>query len=396
MLPALLAPLLALAALVAQAPPQDAPVLPPDGAPPVTTPSGLVYSVLAEGHGPSPEPGMWVRVHYTGWLTNGVVFDTSRNRGGTFGFTLGAKEVIPGWDQGVALMKKGSRYKLTLPPSLAYGEAGAGRQIPPNATLVFEIELLDFVRLPVFRKADAARAKRLDSGIVYEVIEPGEGESPVASKVCEIEFALFNNTGTLCDASVKQAKNVKEVCGEAQFTFMNEILPLMKPGARWRVTVPPALAFGPRQAGPHLPPNSETVWEIHLASVLDPLPVPEFRALDEAKSTKTASGLVYEVLKPGNGSGKRPARGQNVTVHYAGWLEDGKLFDATHRRAEPAKMRVGSMIEGWNEGLPLMEEGATYLFRIPANLGYGLAGYPPRIPPGAVLTFHLELLRVGD
>jgi FKBP-type peptidyl-prolyl cis-trans isomerase len=391
-----LAPLLALAALIAPVPPQEgAPVLPPDGAPPVTTASGLTYSVLAEGHGPTPEPGMYVRVTYTGWLTDGTMFDSSRNRAGTFGFTLGAKEVIAGWEEGVALMKKGERTKLTLPPALAYGDKGQGRLIPANATLVFEIELLDFVKLPAFRPADPALQKRLDSGIAYEVIEPGEGEPPTAEKVCEIEFALFNTGGKLLDCSAKQFKNVKEICGEAQLSFMNEVLPRMKPGARWRVVVPPSLAFGPKQMGPDLPAHSETVWEIHLVRVIDPLPVPPFRSPEEGKATKTASGLLYEVVRPGNG--KKPKRGDNVTVHYAGWLAaDGKLFDATYRRSEPTTFRLGGgVIEGWNEGVTLMEEGAIYLFRIPAALGYGFAGRPPMIPSSAVLVFQIELVRVG-
>jgi FKBP-type peptidyl-prolyl cis-trans isomerase len=391
--PILLSPLLALAALVAPTPLQEGvPVLPPDGAPPVTTPTGLTYSVLAEGNGAKPEPGNWVRVNYAGWFTDGQLFDASRNRGGTFGFTLGNKEVITGWDEGVALMKKGSRYKFTLPPALAYGADGSRGRIPPNSTLVFEIELLDFVKLPEFRKANPAEEKRLDSGIVYEVLAAGEGDAPGPGKVCEVEFALFNTGGKLLDCSAKQARNVKEICGEAQLSFMNEILPLMKPGARWRVAVPPALAFGPRQMGPDLPGQSETVWEIHLARVVDPLPMPEFRSPDPERAVKTPSGLVYEVIKPG--TGKQAQRGDSVVVHYAGWLEDGKVFDATYRRAEPSTIRLGAVIEGWNEGLPLMQEGAIYLFRIPSNLGYGVAGRPPMIPPGAVLTFYLELLRV--
>jgi len=388
----LFASLLALAALLAPAPVQDTPTIPPDGKPPVRTASGLTYSVLAEGTGPRPEPGMFVRVTYTGWLTDGTMFDSSRYRGGSLPFTLGNKEVIPGWDEGIALMNKGARYKFTLPPELGYGTAGSGK-IPGNATLIFEVELVEFSKLPAFRPANAAQEKRLDSGIAYEEIEPGQGDSPVAGKVCEVEYALFATTGKLIDCSAKQGKTIREICGEPKLAFMGEILPKMHPGARWRVTVPPALAFGPKQMGPDLPSNSETVWEIHLTQVIDPLPMPKFRALDPEKSVKTQSGLTYEVVRAG--TGKRPARGDPVSVHYAGWLEDGTVFDATYRRAEPMTLRVGAVIEGWNEGLQLMQEGAIYLIRIPAALGYGVAGYPPQIPPNSVLTFQVELLKVG-
>ncbi len=108
----------------------------------VTTPSGLKYQDTVVGNGPAPRQGQKVSVHYTGWLTNGTKFDSSRDRGEPFQFTLGRGEVIKGWDEGVASMKVGGRRKLTIPPDLAYGSRGAGGAVPPNATLVFDVELL--------------------------------------------------------------------------------------------------------------------------------------------------------------------------------------------------------------------------------------------------------------
>jgi len=108
----------------------------------VTTPSGLKYHDTVVGNGPAPRQGQRVSVHYTGWLTNGTKFDSSRDRGQPFQFSLGRGEVIKGWDEGVASMKVGGRRKLTIPPDLGYGARGAGGVIPPNATLVFDVELL--------------------------------------------------------------------------------------------------------------------------------------------------------------------------------------------------------------------------------------------------------------
>jgi peptidylprolyl isomerase len=109
---------------------------------PVKTPSGLSYVDEVVGNGPSPRPGQTVSVHYTGWLTNGQKFDSSLDRGQPFEFHLGQGEVIRGWDEGVASMKVGGKRKLTIPPELGYGARGAGGVIPPNATLVFEVQLL--------------------------------------------------------------------------------------------------------------------------------------------------------------------------------------------------------------------------------------------------------------
>lgn len=108
----------------------------------VTTPSGLKYVDLMVGTGDEAKSGMTVSVHYTGWLENNTKFDSSRDRGTPFSFTLGAGQVIKGWDEGVVGMKIGGKRKLIIPQELGYGAQGAGGVIPPNATLIFEVELV--------------------------------------------------------------------------------------------------------------------------------------------------------------------------------------------------------------------------------------------------------------
>ncbi len=107
------------------------------------TPSGLQYIEIEKGSGPAPQPGQIVRVHYRGTLEDGTEFDNSHTRGEPIAFPLGVGQVIPGWDEGIALLNVGGKATLILPPDLAYGAQGAGGVIPPNATLTFEVELLD-------------------------------------------------------------------------------------------------------------------------------------------------------------------------------------------------------------------------------------------------------------
>jgi peptidylprolyl isomerase len=112
----------------------------------VTTASGLKYVDVKVGSGASPVKGKQVKVHYTGTLENGKKFDSSVDRKEPFSFVIGVGQVIPGWDEGVMGMKVGGKRKLIIPSKLGYGERGAGGVIPPNATLLFDVELLDVTK----------------------------------------------------------------------------------------------------------------------------------------------------------------------------------------------------------------------------------------------------------
>jgi len=108
----------------------------------ISTPSGLKYTEIKEGTGAQPQAGQTVSVHYTGTLEDGTKFDSSRDRNQPFSFKLGAGQVIKGWDEGLSTMKVGGQRQLIIPPGLGYGSRGAGGVIPPNATLIFDVELL--------------------------------------------------------------------------------------------------------------------------------------------------------------------------------------------------------------------------------------------------------------
>ncbi|MBN2489454.1 MAG: FKBP-type peptidyl-prolyl cis-trans isomerase, partial [Planctomycetes bacterium] len=175
-----------------------------------TTPSGLKYCVLTPGDpkGFHPRAIDGVKVHYTGWLTDGKLFDSSVRRGEPAHFPL--RQVVKGWTEGLQLMTPGARFKLTLPGELAYGAAGQPRAgIGPNATLIFEVELLEVLRAPDFRKADPNAQKTTDSGLKYELVKPGVGKSPASSESFELKYALWTADGELVDCTEWTGQTIK-------------------------------------------------------------------------------------------------------------------------------------------------------------------------------------------
>jgi len=379
----------------AEDPPKAASEIPADKDP-VTTASGLKYSVLVAGKdGPHPKLGDKVKVHYTGWLPDGTKFDSSRDRGAPNEFVVG--QLVPGWNEALALMTVGARWKLTIPPALGYGERGAPPTIPANATLIFDLELIDLHAtppMPTFHAGDPAAQKTTASGIKYETLKEGAGDAPATTDVVVLKFALWNVKGDLVDCSEKNESTLKARAEDIQLAFVKEIVPLLKPGARVRFEVPPELCFGDRPAAPNLPGKSTTVWEFELVRVIKPLPVPAFAMPAEDKTKTTASGMKYEVIA--EGEGESPKRGDKVKVHYAGWTSDGALFDSSYGRGEEAVFPVAALIRGWSEGLMLMKPGATYRFVIPPALAYGARGAPPRIGPNATLVFLVTLVKIGE
>jgi FKBP-type peptidyl-prolyl cis-trans isomerase len=346
-----------------------------------TTPSGLQYGVLKVGReGPSPAATDMVEVHYTGWLTNGKQFDSSRERGKPERFPLNG--VIKGWTEGVQLMTPGARFKFVIPPALGYGEQDQGA-IPPNSTLVFDVELLTFTPLPKFEPGKPGAQKKLPSGACYEVLTVGKGPMVGEGEAVALGYAIFQNE-KLCECTEQNGSVIAGTKDTLPFEFLKELIGEMRQGDVYRVEVPANVA-------PSL--KNPTVWRIELTGVHK---LPKFRALDPAKTRTTASGLKYEVLKDGDGA--QPKATDTVSALYTGWLPDGTMFDSAHARGMPSEFPLTRVIKGWTEGLQLMKVGGSFLFEIPSELAYGKEGRPPQIPPDQTLIFLVDLASVksGD
>ena len=351
----------------------------------------IEYIETEAGTGPQAKAGDTVSVHYTGTLDDGTVFDSSVDRGQPFIFILGQGQVIQGWDQGIALMREGGKATLIIPPELAYGPAGSG-SIPPNATLTFDVELIEVIAAP--EPADIALDdyEVTESGLRYFDIEPGDGDPPENGDLATFHFDGWLEDGTpLGGTGGGPPASLQVGMGQA-FPGLDEGVATMRTGGKRQLFIPPELAFG-EQGADTIPPNSSLIIEV---TMLDIIAAPEpsvFPEIDESEYEETESGLKYYDIEVGDGATPQP--GQQVQVHYTGWLEDGTKFDSSIDRGQPFPfaLGVGGVISGWDEGVSTMQVGGKRLLIIPPDLAYGPEGAGGGlIPPDATLVFEVQLL----
>ena len=367
---------------------------PPDvAAPPadaIKTASGLASKLLVAGTGTDhPSQNDTVKVNYTGWTTDGKMFDSSvaplqpgRKAEPT---TMALGRVIPGWTEGVQLMVVGEKRRFWIPQELAYG----GKQGPPQGMLVFDIELLDFTpgpKPPPDVAAAPADADKTKDGLASKVTQKGTGTAhPQPNDAVRVNYSIWQTDGKLLDAS-KDKPAVRPVTGFSD--GWAEGVELMVVGEKRTLWVPAALSLQPRPGGP---PASDVTMVVELTEILTGPKTPADVKAPPKDATVEKDGLATKVLTKGTGT-VHPTRANSVTVNYAGWTTDGKMFDSSYSRGESTTFGVGAVIPGWTEALQLMVEGEKRRIWIPEALAY--KGQPQR--PQGMLVFEVELLKISD
>lgn len=372
----------------------DNPIPPPDdvAAPPADakkTATGLAYKVLAKGNGKAhPTTTSIVEVNYTGWTTDGNMFDSSVKRNKPMRFA--ATSVIPGWTEGLQLMVPGEKTRFWIPAELAY----AGAPGKPAGMLVFDVELLSFEEGPVVPPdlaTPAADGTKTPSGVTVKILKKGPGtDKPIEGAKVEVNYTGWAADGKMFDSTIVRGEPAKFPLGAGVPKGLVEGVLAMSKGDQARLWVPEEVAATGRPGGP----KGMLVFDIELVSFENPPPpieAPPDVAAPPADAQKTATGLAYKVLAKGTGT-THPGPTSRVKVHYTGWTTDGKMFDSSVQRGEPTEFGVGGVIAGWTEGLQLMVAGEKTRFWIPVELAY--QNKPGR--PAGMLVFDVELLEISE
>lgn len=390
-----------------------------------TTSSGLQYQIIKEGTGAKPTLENSVVTHYTATFINDKVFESSIELGQPATFSL--KNIIPGWQEGILLMSVGSRYRFFIPAHLAYGQ-NSPPSIPPNSTLIFDIELLD---VKIINDEEVGKSKMSYSygymvgrslaniDLSLEEKNPSQfiqgfmkGFEFSKEEVVSIENYLHARIQS--DEESKDEMTAKKIAFGIGITSSSGLATQVGAGlVDFDIN---GLGFGYSTA---IQGKASMIEEEEMNSLLrayfEPLQqkmVAELQkkaALDavanialgekflEENSKKEgvivmSNGMQYIIIK--EGEGKKPSIKNEVSTHYVGTLLDGSVFDSSIERGEPAVFSLEQVIEGWQEGIPLMPVGSKYKFFIPSNLAYGNEAIDDAIPAGSLLIFEVELLEI--
>jgi FKBP-type peptidyl-prolyl cis-trans isomerase len=366
---------------------------PPDvAAPPADakkTAGGVSYKILSPAPAGTaaqkPGPNDTVVVHYTGWTTDGKMFDSSLARKNPARLSLSG--VIPGWTEGMQEVAVGEKARLWIPEAMAYqGKKGA-----PAGMLVFDVEIKEVVKAPE-TPADVAAppkdARKTAKGVFYKVLAPGTGkERPRAWDRVKVQYTGWTTEGKMFDSSVTKGRP-GDFSLQGVMPGWTDGMQTMVVGQKNRFWIPEELAYKDKPGRP----QGMLVFDVELVEIKqmpEPPPVPKDVAAPPRDAKKTDKGVFYKVLKKGTGKDK-PTATSKVQVHYSGWTTDGKMFDSSVTRGKPITFGLDAVIPGWTDGMQTMVVGQKTRFWIPEELAY--KGKPGR--PQGMLVFEVELLAI--
>jgi FKBP-type peptidyl-prolyl cis-trans isomerase len=234
--------------------------------------SGVSYIIVRKGKGKSAQIGDRAKVKYSGYFLNGDKFDSSFDRPGAepFEFIIGRKQVIEGWEKGVAGMQPTEKRRLIIPYQMAYGEAGRNPVIPPKADLVFDVELVDFETVvpPMAYDVKGKDTLTTASGLRYIKVKSTSGRQVVAGDTITAVYTGYFRDGTIFDSSVERGDSIILVIGKGMvIKGWDEGLQLLKEGEKVRMIIPYYLAYGENGRPPIIPAKSDLIFDVHLKRI---------------------------------------------------------------------------------------------------------------------------------
>ncbi len=232
-----------------------------------TTESGLKYRVLRKGEGQLPKATDKVTVHYKGWLDDETVFDSSYQRGETISFPLNG--VIKGWTEGMQLVGEGGMIELEIPSELGYGARGAGKSVPPNATLHFLVELKKVIPPPEPGPVDPDAPEEFtttQSGLKYRVRRKGNGQQPKATNTVTVHYKGWLDDETVFDSSYKRGDTISFPLNGV-IKGWTEGMQLVSEGGMIELEIPSELGYGAQGAGGSVPPNATLHFLVELVEI---------------------------------------------------------------------------------------------------------------------------------